>query len=155
MSSLFDGLLSGVGTLITQGPGALWVLFSTGFLSATLLPGGSEANLIALLQAGHFPVWQLVVVATLGNTLGGMTNYWIGRFLPNKTSGEKHGHKAMQWLEKYGYWALLLSWMPIIGDPLCLAAGWLRLRQRWCWLMIATGKAARYMLLSLLTLGLF
>lgn len=136
-----------------SGENALWVLFSTGFLSSTLLPGGSEANLVLLLNENKHSVALLIIVATLGNTLGGMTNYWIGRFLPNKQTDEKHQQRALAWLNRYGYPALLLSWLPVIGDPLCLAAGWLRWRQRWCWLLVATGKALRYLVLTALTLG--
>ncbi|CZF78604.1 membrane protein [Grimontia sp. AD028] len=137
-----------------SGDSALWVLFSTGFLSATLLPGGSEANLIYLLKQSDYGIAILVMVATLGNTLGGMTNYWIGRFIPARTLNQKHGQRAISWLQRYGYWTLLLSWLPIIGDPLCLAAGWLRLKQRWCWILIAIGKALRYLILALVTRGL-
>lgn len=137
-----------------NGDSALWVLFSTGFLSATLLPGGSEANLIYLLKQSEFGIGILVFVATLGNTLGGMTNYWIGRVIPARTLEQKHGQKAINWLQRYGYWTLLLSWLPVIGDPLCLAAGWLRLKQRWCWILIATGKALRYLILSLIARGI-
>ncbi|MCW8330621.1 DedA family protein [Photobacterium sp. SDRW27] len=137
-----------------NGESALWVLFTTGFLSATLLPGGSEANLIATLKLGDNVVWLVVLVATLGNTLGGMTNYWLGRLLPDKTSDEKHGHKALQWLKKYGYWSLFFSWLPIIGDPLCLAAGWLRMRHWLSFLIVMIGKAARYTVLALIVQGL-
>ncbi|GAL08702.1 putative membrane protein [Photobacterium aphoticum] len=137
-----------------QGDAALWVLFSTGFLSATLLPGGSEASLVAALSVGDHPVWVVVAIATLGNTLGGMTNYWLGRLLPNKTSQEKHGHKALLWLKKYGYWSLLFSWLPIIGDPLCLAAGWLRMHHWLSMVLILLGKAARYAVLAMLVQGL-
>jgi len=86
---------------LVNGQSGLWVLFSTGFLSATLLPGGSEANLIASLNLGDNAPWLLVLVATLGNSLGGMTNYWLGRLIPDKTSQEKHGHKAIRWVKKY------------------------------------------------------
>ncbi|PMH41281.1 hypothetical protein BCU68_06275 [Vibrio sp. 10N.286.49.B3] len=134
---------------------ALWVLFITGFLSATLLPGGSEAGLVATLSLDQFSVFSVIVVATLGNTLGGLTNYWLGLWLPNRTQKEKHGHKALQWLEKYGYWSLLFSWLPIIGDPLCLAAGWLRMKFLPCVILISIGKAVRYSLLAAIYLGLF
>ncbi|UTV28211.1 YqaA family protein [Photobacterium atrarenae] len=137
-----------------QGSSALWVLFSTGLLSATLLPGGSEASLVAALKLGEQPAWLLVIVATVGNTLGGMINYWLGRWLPDKTSEEKNGHKALQWLKKYGYWSLLFSWLPVIGDPLCLAAGWLRMRHDLSLVLIFVGKAVRYLLLALVVQGL-
>ncbi|MGF1715113.1 YqaA family protein [Photobacterium chitinilyticum] len=139
---------------LLNGESALWVLFTTGFLSATLLPGGSEANLIASLKLGDNAAWLVVFVATLGNTLGGMTNYWLGRLLPDKTSDEKHGHKALQWLKKYGYWSLFFSWLPVIGDPLCLAAGWLRMHHWLSLLIIMIGKAARYAVLALIVQGL-
>ena len=134
---------------------ALWVLFFSGFLSATLLPGGSEAGLIATLNLNQYPPTMVILVATIGNTLGGLTNYWLGLWLPNRTQDEKHGHKAMQWLQKYGYWSLFFSWLPIIGDPLCLAAGWLRMRFLPSFWLILMGKAIRYSLLAALYYGFF
>ncbi|MGD8111864.1 YqaA family protein [Vibrio sp. TRT 21S02] len=134
---------------------ALWVLFLTGFLSATLLPGGSEAGLIATLNLNQYSTLDIILMATLGNTLGGMTNYWLGLWLPNRTQDEKHGHKAMQWLSQYGYWTLFFSWLPIIGDPLCLAAGWLRMRFWPCLLFVLVGKAFRYSLLAAMFFGFF
>ncbi|MEC6799227.1 YqaA family protein [Photobacterium sp. S4TG1] len=142
-------------TELMNGDLGLWVLFATGFLSATLLPGGSEANLIAALKMGDNPVWQIVAVVTIGNTLGGLTNYWLGLLLPNKTTDNKQGNNALLWLKKYGYWSLLLSWMPLIGDPLCLAAGWLRMRFWWCATAIFIGKMIRYVALAVIVLGLF
>ncbi|EHZ2549845.1 DedA family protein [Vibrio vulnificus] len=134
---------------------ALWVLFFTGFLSATLLPGGSEASLIATLSLNQFPISHIIIVATLGNTLGGLTNYWLGLLFPNRTQQEKHGHTALRWLAKYGYWGLFFSWLPVIGDPLCLAAGWLRMKFLPCLALIALGKAVRYSVLAMLYIGLF
>lgn len=134
---------------------ALWVLFFSGFLSATLLPGGSEASVIATLSLNQFSVLSIILIATTGNTLGGLTNYWIGIWLPNRTEQDKHGHKALGWLKKYGYWTMLLSWLPIIGDPLCLAAGWLRMKFWPCMILIFIGKALRYCVLSAVFLGLF
>ena len=132
-----------------SGDSGLWMLFSTGFISATLLPGSSEVNLIASLKLGDNPIWLILLVATIGNTLGGMTNYWIGRLFPEKTPKNKHVHKAQQWLKKYGYWSLLLSWLPFIGDPLCLAAGWLRMHHWLCLVAILFGKAVRYTTLAI------
>lgn len=142
-------------TELMNGDLGLWVLFATGFLSATLLPGGSEANLIAALKMGDNPVWQIVAVVTIGNTLGGLTNYWLGLLLPDKTAENKQSNKALLWLKKYGYWSLLLSWMPLIGDPLCLAAGWLRMRFWCCATAIFIGKMIRYIALAAIVLGLF
>ena len=134
---------------------ALWVLFISGFLSATLLPGGSEASLVAALSLNQFSTFSIILVSTVGNTLGGLTNYWIGLWLPNRTQSEKHGHKAISWLRRYGYWILLFSWLPVIGDPLCLAAGWLRMKFLPSLILIAIGKALRYSLLAGIYFGFF
>ena len=139
-------------TELFTGETGLLVLFATGFLSATLLPGSSEANLIAAIKLGDNPLWQVLTVITIGNTLGGLTNYWLGLLLPDKTSDPIKDHKALLWLKKYGYWSLLLSWMPFIGDPLCLGAGWLRMRFWWCVAAILTGKTTRYIALTLIVL---
>ncbi|GAB6264469.1 YqaA family protein [Photobacterium sp. 53610] len=134
-----------------SGEALLWGLFFSGLLSATLLPGGSEAGLLAALTQSSYPAWILVVVVTAGNTVGGMVSFYLGRCFPDKTSEENQSHnKAVRWIKKYGYWSLLLSWVPIVGDPLCLAAGWLRMRAGLCALFILAGKAARYALLALL-----
>ncbi|WP_413283755.1 YqaA family protein [Vibrio sp. MA40-2] len=134
---------------------ALWVLGISGFFSATLLPGASEATFIATLNTHQYTAVSILLVATLGNTLGGVTNYWIGFWLPHRTSKEKYGHKAVEWLHKYGYAALLLSWLPVIGDPLCLVAGWLRMKFMPCIMLIAFGKAIRYSFLLALYFGFF
>ncbi len=134
---------------------ALWVLFITSFLSATLLPGGSEAAFIATLSLHQFHVSMVVLTATIGNTLGGLTNYLLGLWLPGRTHDEKYGHKAVIWLSQHGYIALLFSWLPVIGDPLCLAAGWLRMNIWLSALLILLGKAARYLLLAAMFYGFF
>ncbi len=134
---------------------ALWVLGISGFLSATLLPGASEAILISTLATQQYNIIVIVTVATVGNTLGGLANYWLGLLIPNRTRPGKYGHKAIVWLNKYGYVALLVSWLPIVGDPLCLAAGWLRMRLLPCLLLIGLGKAVRYSIVAVLFLELF
>ncbi len=118
---------------------SLWLLFSSSFLAATLLPGGSEAVLFGVLKLHPEQVWPALGIATLGNTLGGLSSYLIGRLLPQKK--DLPGLAAMR---KYGAPALLLSWVPILGDPLCVAAGWLRLNPWLSTLFIALGKFARY-----------
>lgn len=133
----------------------LWVLGISGFLSATLLPGSSEATLIAALSTEQHSVFLVIMVATLGNTLGGLTNYGLGFWIPNRTDGKKQGLRAISWLSQYGYVALLFSWLPVIGDPLCLAAGWLRMKLVPCIILITVGKAARYSLLAGLFVGFF
>jgi len=134
---------------------ALWFLGISGFLSATLLPGVSEATLLATLSTQQHNVFLVVSVAALGNTLGGLTNYGLGLWIPNRTQNEKHGHKAVVWLSRYGYVALLFSWLPIVGDPLCVAAGWLRMKFLLCIVLITLGKVLRYSVLTALFFGFF
>ena len=125
----------------------LWALFASSFLAATLLPGGSEAVLYALLKLypGKWEYWVPLAVATAGNTLGGMSSWLIGRLVAQ--GKPLKGHAAV---EKYGAPALLLSWVPLIGDPLCVAAGWLRIDPWQCLLFMALGKGARYWFIATL-----
>jgi membrane protein YqaA with SNARE-associated domain len=118
---------------------SLWTLFVTSFLAATLLPGGSEAVLFAVLYASPELAWRAVGIATAGNTLGGLSSYVLGRLLP--TLKPLRGTSILQ---RYGAPALLFSWVPIIGDALCVAAGWLRMNAAWAAVYIAVGKLARY-----------
>ena len=122
---------------------SLWTLFVSSFLAATLLPGGSEVVLFGVLKAHPHQFWPALGVATLGNTLGGLSSYFIGRVIPQKGT-----LKGLAHVQRYGAAALLLSWVPIIGDPLCVAAGWLRLNAWWSAAMIAIGKFARYVVIA-------
>jgi len=125
---------------------SLWSLFFSAFLSSTLLPGSSEALLVAFLNQEFNPV-SLLVVATIGNTLGGITSwllgYWLIKKYPNSIP-KKLNPESIERLRRWGWPVLLLSWVPVIGDPLCLAAGWLRLNFYWSVLAIALGKLIRY-----------
>ncbi|HEY5716990.1 MAG TPA: YqaA family protein [Motiliproteus sp.] len=126
-------------------------LFASGFIASTLLPGGSELVLLYLLDQGQFPVWLLVLVATLGNGLGGVLTWWMGWWVAKRwplRSLSPRQLQAQQWLKRRGYPALLLSWLPLIGDPLCFISGWLRMRWLAAALLIVVGKAARYALLA-------
>jgi membrane protein YqaA with SNARE-associated domain len=118
-------------------------LFLASFLSATLLPGGSEAVLFAVIKLHPEQMPAALLLATLGNTLGGMTTYAMGRLLPQHLAPEKSALARRR-----GPPILLLAWAPIIGDALCAAAGWLRLAPLPCALWMATGKAARYVLVA-------
>jgi membrane protein YqaA with SNARE-associated domain len=126
----------------------LWTLFSSSFLASTLLPGGSEAVLGFSALEYSTPWLSLWVVATLGNTLGGLTSWligwWLMRRFPQKGLHKPEHHKAQQRIERYGSPILLLSWLPVIGDPLCLAAGWSGIRLLPATLFIAIGKGIRY-----------
>lgn len=125
---------------------ALLGLFSSAFISSTLFPGGSEA-ILAYLSTQEYSALTLLLVATAGNTLGGMSSWLIGRWLVNRRplAGLKERHQtALERMRRWGSPALLLSWLPIIGDPLCLAAGVLRIPWLPALLYIAAGKAVRY-----------
>ena len=134
-------------------------LFFAALIAATLLPAQSEAVLVALLLAGRDPV-VLVSVATAGNVMGALINWWLGRqalrfqhrrWFP--LSAERL-RQAQVGYRRYGRWSLLLSWAPIIGDPITLAAGVMRepLRTFLPWVVVA--KAGRYFVVAAVTLGL-
>ena len=124
---------------------SLWTLFGSSFLAATLLPGGSEVVLFGVLKLHPGQLWAALAVATLGNTLGGMSSYLIGWLIP-----QKQALKGLATVQRYGAPILLLAWVPIVGDPLCVAAGWLRLNPWWSALCIAVGKFARYWVIAVL-----
>ena len=127
---------------------SLWSLFASSFLAATLLPGGSEAALFVVLKFHPQQAWAALGVATLGNRLGGMSSYLTGRLIP-----QNKPLKGLAVVQKWGSPALLLAWVPIIGDPLCVAAGWLRLNAGFAALFMAIGKLARYAVVASATLG--
>lgn len=114
-------------------------LFLASFLSATLLPGGSEAVLFAVVALHPEQTLAALALATLGNTLGGMVTYCMGRLLPQHLAPEKSALAR-----RHGPPVLLLAWAPVVGDALCAAAGWLRLSWLQCALWMLLGKLARY-----------
>jgi membrane protein YqaA with SNARE-associated domain len=122
---------------------ALAGLLASSFLSATILPGNSEVVLAAVVSKLPDLFWTAVAVATLGNTAGGMTSYALGRLIPAQ-GGRKLAPRAVALAQRYGIPMLLLSWVPVIGDALCVASGWLRQDWRLATLAIAAGKLARY-----------
>lgn len=130
-------------------------LFAAAFIAATLLPAQSEGVLVALLLAGYVP-WLLVLVASVGNVLGSTVNWWIGRevarfadrrWFPVKPAALA---RAQAWYARYGRWTLLLSWMPVIGDPLTLAAGVMREPLRVFLPLVALAKTTRYAVLAVI-----
>ena len=122
---------------------SLWGLFISSFLAATLLPGGSEAVLFGVLKLHPELFWPALLLGTLGNTLGAMVTFAMGWMLP-QTQQLKHVEKV----RRYGTPALVLAWVPLIGDALCLAAGWLRLNWWQAALFMAIGKFARYWVIA-------
>ena len=123
---------------------ALAGLAASAFLSATVLPGNSEAALVAVLWAHPTLLWGAVGVASLANGLGGLTSVWLGRQMPPPATA----HRALGWVQRFGAVTLLLSWVPLLGDALCVAAGWLRLAWGPVSLWLVLGKTARYALLG-------
>jgi membrane protein YqaA with SNARE-associated domain len=121
----------------------LWGLLVASFAAASLLPGGSELVLVGLLHRHPDLFWPALGVATLGNTGGAMTSYLIGRLIPNRVQ-----HRSITTLQRHGYWVLLLSWAPLVGDALCVVAGWLRFNPWASMLVIALGKFARYLVVA-------
>lgn len=135
-------------------------LFLAALSAATLLPMQSEAVLVGLLLSGR-PVLLLLVVASLGNTLGGLVNWALGRGIERFRHrrwfpvSEAALTRAQGWYSRWGKWSLLLSWMPVIGDPLTLAAGVMRERFLTVLVLVAIAKTGRYAVLAAVTLGLF
>ncbi|MCC7083050.1 MAG: DedA family protein [Burkholderiales bacterium] len=132
---------------------SLWALLAASFLAATVLPGGSEAALFGVLKMHSALYWQAIAIATLGNTLGGMSSYLIGRLLPAAEMHATRVHpsaRALAWARRFGSPALLGAWIPIVGDPLCVAAGWLRLPWLAVLAFMALGKLGRYLVIAAL-----
>ena len=136
-------------------------LFLAAFGAATLLPMQSEAVLLGLLLTDRYAAWALLAVATTGNVLGSALNWLLGRSIEHYRHkrwfpvSEDKLEQAQQAYHRFGRWSLLLSWVPIIGDPLTVVAGVMR-EPFWSFLLIVTlAKAARYLLLAALTLGWF
>lgn len=117
-------------------------LFAVSFLAATLLPGGSEAALFAFLRLHPGELWPALGLATLGNTLGGLSSWACGRWLPKWRRLDRL--PQLDRIRRWGAPALLLAWAPLIGDALCVAAGWLRLHWLPCTVFMALGKFIRY-----------
>jgi membrane protein YqaA with SNARE-associated domain len=134
-------------------------LFLTALLAATLLPAQSEAAVAAMLVSGH-RTWLVIAVASVGNILGSVINWWLGtqaarlgnrRWFPLKS---KQMERAAAWYRRYGRWSLLLSWVPIVGDPLTVVAGVLRERLAIFVLFVAIAKIGRYVTLAYLVLAI-
>lgn len=129
-------------------------LFSAAFLAATILPAQSEAVLAGLILAKTYPLWSLIAVASLGNVLGAVVNWGVGRGIDRFRSArwfplsEEALTKARGWYRRWGAWSLLLSWAPVIGDPLTLVAGVMR-EPLWRFLLLVSlAKTGRYLILA-------
>jgi membrane protein YqaA with SNARE-associated domain len=127
-------------------------LFISAFISSTLAPGGSEAILAYLTAKGQYPVEQLVIIATLGNTLGAMTTWGLGilaaKKFPVATLLPERKQKVLNIVRTKGVWTLFFTWLPVVGDVLCFAGGWLKLPLLPACLIIALGKGIRYAVIA-------
>jgi membrane protein YqaA with SNARE-associated domain len=134
-------------------------LFGAAFLSATVFPFQSEVILFGMLMAEHYHVVLLVLFASLGNILGSCINWFLGRFIAHFENrrwfplSKAKMARAEGWYRQYGRWSLLLSWVPIIGDPLTIVAGVLREPFPVFLALVAIAKTARYFAVAALTLG--
>lgn len=126
----------------------VWGLFLSAFISSTVAPGGSEVVLAYLLDRAETPASELLAVATVGNTLGAITTWvlglWIARRYPLEGLQDGRRQRAVHSMRRFGVPLLLLSWLPVVGDGFCFAAGWLRLSFPASVLAIALGKLGRY-----------
>jgi membrane protein YqaA with SNARE-associated domain len=138
----------------------LATVFVVSLVSATLLPLGSEPAVFGLVKLNPQLFWPAILVATAGNTLGGAITWWMGygaeRAYEHVTRNPRVAHpRALAWLERFGAPACLLSWLPLIGDPLCAVAGWLKLPFWPCVLYMAIGKFLRYVTMTAALLWFF
>jgi len=127
-----------------------WLLFSSGFISATLFPGGSEALYVYYLTQDISLKWMFFLVVTAGNSLGGIVTYLLGYYVQyGQEKALLKYPKTFFFCKKWGDLALMFSWLPIVGDIICLFAGWLRLPKARSFIYIIVGKSCRYLLLML------
>ena len=136
----------------------LSTVFVVSFISATLVPLGSEPVVFGLVKLSPDLFWAAILVATVGNTLGGAVTWAMG--LASHKVIERHQHskhhlRALDWLERIGPKACLLSWLPVVGDPLCAVAGWLKLPFWPCMAYMAIGKFGRYLTMTAALVGAF
>jgi membrane protein YqaA with SNARE-associated domain len=137
----------------------LSTVFVISFISATLVPIGSEPAVFGLVKLNPGLFWPAVFVATVGNTLGGAVSWWMGYGAERAYEHVRHKKppdaRALRWLQKFGPKACLLSFLPVVGDPLCAVAGWLRMPIWACVVYMAIGKFARYVTMTAALIGAF
>lgn len=130
------------------------------FVAATVFPAQSEAVLVGLILGDHYPVFALVAVASIGNTLGSVVNWYLGRGIESlkdrrwfPVRADKLG-RARSWYQRYGKWSLLASWLPVVGDPITVVAGVMREPLPVFVLLVGLAKTARYAILAAVTTGI-
>ena len=133
---------------------SLWGLFGSAFISSTIAPGGSEAVLAYMVSEYQAQALTLIVIATIGNTLGALTTWWLGVFTAKKYPVEallsEKKQATVKMVKKWGIAALFFSWLPIIGDGFCFAGGWLKMPLLISIIVITLGKAVRYSFIAYL-----
>ena len=145
-------------TLLALPKFGLSTVFVVSFISATLLPLGSEPVVFGLVKLNPELFWPAILVATAGNSLGGAVDWWMGygaHKVVDKYGHSTHHTRALNWLKSLGPKACLLAWLPGVGDPLCAVAGWLKLPFWPCVFYMAIGKFLRYTVLTALLIGAF
>ena len=133
-------------------------MFVISFISATLLPLGSEPAVFGLIKLNLAMFWPVILVATAGNTLGGAVTWgmgWASHRVVDKYQHSAHHVRALDWLQRIGPKACLLAWLPGVGDPLCAVAGWQRLPFWPCLLYMSIGKFLCYLLMTAALLWVF
>ncbi|MEN9545176.1 MAG: hypothetical protein RLZZ598_2009 [Pseudomonadota bacterium] len=151
MDAWFDTLLRAL-ALPQYG---LSTVFVVALVSATLLPMGSEPVVFGLIKLNPDLFWPAILVATAGNTAGGAISWWMGYGAERAVEAIRRKpveHRVLGWLKRFGPKACLMSWLPVVGDPLCVAAGWLKLPFWPCLLYMAIGKFFRYLTMTVLLL---
>jgi membrane protein YqaA with SNARE-associated domain len=126
-------------------------VFFISLVSATLLPLGSEPAVFAVIKVNGTLFWPAICSATIGNTVGGVIDYWIG-YGAKQTFAKERESRWFGWLRRFGAKTMLLAWLPGIGDPLCTLGGWLKLSFWPCVFYMAVGKFLRYLVISWLLL---
>ncbi len=148
MGAWFESMLA----LLALPKFGLSTVFVVAFVSATLLPVGSEPAVFGLIKLNPEMFWPAILVATAGNTIGGAVTWWMGygaeRAYERMSHRKPPNARALRWLERFGAKACLLSWLPIVGDPLCAVAGWLKLPFWPCVFYMGIGKFARYLTMT-------
>ena len=158
MDAWFEAMMVSVLTALALPSLGLSTIFVISFVSATLIPLGSEPAVFGLVKLNPAMFWPAVLVGTAGNTLGGAFTWWMG--YGAERAVEKFTHKpvegrALGWLKRFGPKACLLSWLPVVGDPLCAVAGWLKLPFWPCVVYMAIGKFLRYVTMTAALLWVF
>ncbi|MDT7835568.1 YqaA family protein [Aquabacterium sp. OR-4] len=151
MNAWFETHMAALLAALAMPKYGLSTVFVVAFLSATLLPMGSEPAVLGLVSLNPQLFWPAVLVATVGNTLGGAVSWWMGyaaeRAFEQVTHHSAPG-RALGWLRRFGPRACLMAWLPVVGDPLCAVAGWLRLPFWPCVAWMALGKLLRYITMT-------